>query len=81
MLFIKSKKSANDLSIILLPLAVTFGGLSNALWLTSWARGQALCDSRNGRPGLPIRNSPSGLCGRKATLKKKKKKKKEKDLS
>ena len=80
MLFIKSKKSANDLSIKLLPLAAAFGGLSNALWLTSWARGQALYDSRSGRPGLPVHNSPSGLCGRKATLKKKKKEKEE-DLS
>ena len=32
-------------------------------------RGQELCESRGGRPGLPVPNSPSGLCsGRKATL-------------
>ena len=27
-----------------------------------------LCESRGGRPGLPVPNSPYGLCGRKATL-------------
>ena len=30
---------------------------------------QELCESRGGRPGLPIPNSPYSLCGRKATLK------------
>ena len=33
---------------------------------------QELCESRGGRPGVPVPNSPYGLCGRKATLKKKK---------
>ena len=28
---------------------------------------QKLCESRGGRPGLPVPNSPYGLCGRKAT--------------
>ena len=28
-------------------------------------RAQELCESRSGRPGLPV---PNGLCGRKATL-------------
>ena len=32
-------------------------------------RAQKLCESGGGRPGLPIPNSPCGLCGRKATLK------------
>ena len=27
-----------------------------------------LCESGGGRPGLPVPNSPYGLCGRKATL-------------
>ena len=27
-----------------------------------------MCESRGGRPGLPVRNSPYGLCGRKATV-------------
>ena len=27
-----------------------------------------LCESRGGRPGLPVPNSPYGLYGRKATL-------------
>ena len=31
-------------------------------------RAQGLCESRGGRPGLPVPNSPYGLCGRKATL-------------
>ena len=26
-------------------------------------RGQELCESRGGRPGLPVLNSPFGLCG------------------
>ena len=34
-------------------------------------RAQELCESRDGRPGLPVLNSPYGLRGRKATLKKK----------
>ena len=32
-------------------------------------RGHELCESRGGRPGLPIPNSQYGLFGRKATLK------------
>ena len=39
--------------------------------LNSLVRGQELCESRGGRPGLPVLNSPYGLCGHKATLKKK----------
>ena len=31
-------------------------------------RAQELCESRGGRPGLPVPNTPYGLCGRKATL-------------
>ena len=31
-------------------------------------RAQELCESRGGRPGLPVPNSPYGLCGCKATL-------------
>ena len=31
-------------------------------------RARELCESRGGRPGLPVPNSPYGLCGRKATL-------------
>ena len=31
-------------------------------------KSQELCESRGGRPGLPVANSPYGLCGRKATL-------------
>ena len=31
--------------------------------------GAQLRESRGGRPGLPVPNSPCGLCGRKATLK------------
>ena len=32
-------------------------------------RAQELCESRGGRPGLPVPNSPYGFCGREATLK------------
>ena len=31
-------------------------------------RGHELCESRGGRPGLPVPNSQYGLFGRKATL-------------
>ena len=31
-------------------------------------RGQDLCESRGGRPGPPVPNSPYGLCERKAIL-------------
>ena len=31
-------------------------------------RAQELCERRGGRPGLPVPNSPYGLCGRKVTL-------------
>ena len=31
-------------------------------------RAQELCESRGGRPGLSVPNSPYSLCGRKATL-------------
>ena len=31
-------------------------------------RAQELCESRGGRPGLPVPNSPCDLCGRKSTL-------------
>ena len=27
-------------------------------------RGQELCESRGGRPGLPVPNKPYGFCGR-----------------
>ena len=33
-------------------------------------RPRELCASRGGRAGLPVPNSPYGLCGRKATLNK-----------
>ena len=32
------------------------------------ARAQQLCERRGGRPGLPVPNSPHGLCGLNATL-------------
>ena len=31
-------------------------------------RPQELCESRGGRPGLPVPDEPHGFCGRKATL-------------
>ena len=35
---------------------------------TELFRAQVLCESRGGRPGLPISNSPYPHCGRKATF-------------
>ena len=35
---------------------------------TARLRAQEGCESRGGRPGLPVPNSPYGLCGRKATV-------------
>ena len=32
-------------------------------------RAQEVCESRGGRPGLPVPNKPDGFCGRKVTLK------------
>ena len=31
-------------------------------------RSQKLCESRGGRPGLPVPNIPCGLCGHETTL-------------
>ena len=31
-------------------------------------RAQELCESQGGRPGLPVLNSPYGLCGHKAAM-------------
>ena len=36
--------------------------------IATTATTQELCESRGGRPGLPVPYSPYGLCGRKATL-------------
>ena len=36
--------------------------------LGSRVRAQELCESRGGRPGVPVPNSAYGLCGREATL-------------
>ena len=40
------------------------------LWSWTWhlVRAQKLCESRGGRPGLSVPNSPYGLCGRKVTV-------------
>ena len=47
---------------------VTACGREAALNESYSHRAQKLCESRGGRPGLPVPNSPYGLCGRKATL-------------
>ena len=50
-------------------LTVSFGQSLHQFVVLSTLRGQIeLCESRDGRPGLPVPNSPYGLCGRKATL-------------
>ena len=46
-------------------------GLDTLLKLQStpvFCRARELCERRGGRPGLPVPNSPYGLCGRKATF-------------
>ena len=48
-------------------LAVCVDAKQNST-LTGTIRSQELCESRRGRPRLPVPSSPSGLCGRKATL-------------
>ena len=35
---------------------------------SSFNRAQELCESRDGRPGLPVLNKPDGFCGHKVTL-------------
>ena len=51
--------------------ACACGGLcGGAIYHTlSLLRAQELCESRGGRPGLPVPNKPYGLCERKAALK------------
>ena len=44
-------------------------GLSLALSLSLSLRAQELCESRGGRPGLPVPNNPDDFCGRKANTK------------
>ena len=34
--------------------------------ITAPGRAQKLCESRGGRPGLPVPDKPDGFCGRKA---------------
>ena len=41
--------------------------VSFSISFPSSLRAQELCESRGGRRGLPVPNSPYGLCGRKAT--------------
>ena len=43
-----------------------FCGRKATLSSTVSFRAQELCESRGGRPGLPVPNSPHDLCGRKA---------------
>ena len=47
---------------------IKFEGAKSVLFSGDSRRAQELCESPGGRPGLPIPNSPDGLCGRKATL-------------
>ena len=37
-------------------------------WMRAGETAQELCESRDGRPGLPVPNKSYGLCGRKAAL-------------
>ena len=42
--------------------------MKRMVFLLQAFRAQELCESRGGRPGLPVPNSAYGLCGRKSTL-------------
>ena len=44
------------------------GGRKATLNMNFFVLGQELCESRGGRPGLPVPNSPYGLCGREAAV-------------
>ena len=44
------------------------GGYITYRYCTNTSRAQALCESQGSHPGLPVPNSPYGLCGHKATL-------------
>ena len=37
-------------------------------WTRTHIRAQQLCETRGGRPGIPVPNSPYGFCGRKANF-------------
>ena len=57
------------------PKQIVWVFLSQQSWVVNWTiksdcfvNGSKLCKSRGGRPGLPVSNSPYGLCGRNATL-------------
>ena len=45
-----------------------FSNLNTLSWTELVLRAQELCESGSGHPGLPVPNSPYGLCGRKVTL-------------
>ena len=45
-----------------------FCGRKETLKQNPLFRAQEMCESRGGRPGFPVPNSPYGLCGRTATL-------------
>ena len=49
-------------------VTVTVRTVSVDVKATLNSRAQGLCESRGGRPWLPVPNNPYGLCGRKATL-------------
>ena len=43
--------------------AVSVDVKQHLLELCAFRRSGAVCESRGGRPGLPVPNSPYGLCG------------------
>ena len=54
-------------SLSLMVLRVSVDVKQHWTW-TQTHRAQELCESRGGHPGLPVPNSPYGLCGREAAL-------------
>ena len=54
--------------LVFFVLTYALGAFIRDARLHNLLRAQELCESPRGRPGLPVPNSPYGLCGRKATL-------------
>ena len=54
-------------SLSLTALMVSMEAKQHRTW-TQTLGAQELCESRSGRPGLPVPNSPHGFCGRQAAL-------------
>ena len=61
--------TANKIKNMFWKKLVNWGDLKKIHINIGKIRAQEVCESRGGRPGLPVPNKPDGFCGRKATLK------------